>query len=467
MCGISGAYRAERLKCDLSHRGPDRYTGWADGVLHVDHHRLQMTGGDVVPFENEHWAVWLNGEIYNHRELGHRSVSGCDTEAVLREFTAKGRVDVSRFNGQFAIVAYNKKEQECYLVRDRWGVKPMYYDTRGRFASELSAWADEGYRPDFEAWEQYLAFQNILTNQTYLQGVRLLKPGHMIRLSNLRITKWHEWPKERTQQADPHVLMHHIRAAMAEQGRIGAFTFLSGGVDSGLIAHRMACPAITAKFDGPLDESELAKGCARSTHYIIDLPITERAKYLPETWRVVRDPRVGPCWSNIALYNHLHELGIRCVYEGCGADEFNAGYTWRYKEPDYWHVVNRTGRDSEYLREVFKAHFPVDSLEARIRFDIDHFLPAVLLVTDQCSAAYGIETRVPFLDNDLCDYLMTCTTQSLMGKKAMKEAALLLGLPKVVTERPKRGFTSGDGLGKTRHVAAKGWSEMVFAHICA
>jgi asparagine synthase (glutamine-hydrolysing) len=460
MCGISGGYLTQPFNISLAHRGPDGHKRWSDGVVTVDFWRLAITGEGVAPFENKRWAVWMNGEIYNHKELGHVCASGCDTEAVLKEFTISG-VAPERFNGMFAIVAYDKQTRDLWLIRDRFGIKPIYYDRSGRFGSELSMWRGIA-RPNVKAWAQWMAFQNILTDETYFEGVTLLGAGEMVNLRTGRRMTWHDWPvpfRGRSVSFDVAVghVCERLRAAIDRQRYTGAVGFLSGGVDSGLIATHTRCDTITARFEPEIDESTDAARIALAQHHIEPLMADLAPEWMERLRHILIDPRAGPSWSNLALYTRLRRMGVRVAYEGCGADEFNMGYTWRYDAPDYWAVVNRTGIDSEYLRDTFKTAFPTDTLADRVRFDIDHFMQGVLLVTDQISMSQGIETRVPFLDNDLCDYLWGLPPEYLRGKRILKAAAIRLGLPVWVTKRPKRGFTSGDGLGMTREDAARKW----------
>src|SRR5213592_1243586 len=151
MCGIAGFTRlgktagkgiAHRINAAISHRGPDQqgfFEGSEATLCAVRLKIIDLNGGDQ-PFVSEDGdtAIAFNGEIYNHRELrqeleaaGHRFRSNCDTETVLRAFLEWDIACFSRMRGMFAAALWTESLKRLVLVRDRMGIKPLYYYRRG------------------------------------------------------------------------------------------------------------------------------------------------------------------------------------------------------------------------------------------------------------------------------------------------------------------------------------------------
>src|ERR1700760_1217752 len=206
MCGICGTFDfehgrppdpavLERMNQSLIHRGPDGGGIHIDGPAGLAARRLAIidlkhgdqpmvaAGGDV--------AVVQNGEIINHLELraelegrGVRFRTHCDTEALLHLYLQEGPGFVARLRGMFAIALWDRRRQRLLLARDRYGIKPLYYQLQnGRlsFASELKALLGQ---PDFprhvdpEALHAFLAFNSIPAPLTIFRSARKLPPGH-------------------------------------------------------------------------------------------------------------------------------------------------------------------------------------------------------------------------------------------------------------------------------------------------
>jgi asparagine synthase (glutamine-hydrolysing) len=210
-------------------------------------------------------------------------------------------------------------------------------------------------------------------------------------------------------------------------------TCLSGGIDSNVIALNLPdCKTFTVGFKGIQDETELAKIHSKE-HYEI---IYDKVRYLDETISHLDDLRVGASWSNYGLYQ-LASKYVKVLLDGAGSDELFGGYVWRYDmAKDYEkEILQRTSYEGEYK-------FYPDSLMKRMKFDAENFLQGVLSVVDKLSMAHTIEVRVPFLDNDLVDYVLTLPLEYLKDKILLKKAFPEIG-EKILTS-PKKGFSSPD-----------------------
>src|SRR5437764_1323210 len=183
MCGIAGFTRlnragrrgvAQRITEALYHRGPDQQGIFDGSEVTLCAVRLKIIdlGGGDQPFvsDDRDVAIAFNGEIYNHREirselenLGHRFRSHCDTETVLRAFQQWDTACFARLRGMFAAALWTESRKRLVLVRDRMGIKPLYYYRQGEdvyFGSELKAileHPDVPRRLDLEALDTYLS----------------------------------------------------------------------------------------------------------------------------------------------------------------------------------------------------------------------------------------------------------------------------------------------------------------------
>ena len=169
MCGIAGIVASDRLRADererlvrmrdvITHRGPDEAGTYCDGQAGLVHRRLSIVdlASGQQPLANEDKSVWVvfNGEIYNHAEirpeleaLGHQYRTRCDTETIVHAYEQWGDACVERFRGMLAFALWDAKRQRLLLVRDRMGIKPLYWtlkDGRLIFGSEIKSILESG-----------------------------------------------------------------------------------------------------------------------------------------------------------------------------------------------------------------------------------------------------------------------------------------------------------------------------------
>lgn len=281
MCGIAGVfsfadgkYRVHepdlvRMRDAMRHRGPDGAGLWisADRRVGLAHRRLSiidLSDAAAQPMANEDGALQLvfNGEIYNHDEIRRelQSIGGhtwrtdhSDTEVILHAFEQWGIDCVHRFRGMFAFALWDSKKQELWLVRDRLGIKPLYYAIRnGRltFASEIKALLQVPDQPravDEESLFHYLSFLTTPAPQTLFAGIGKLAAGTWLCVdADGTIRDRRYWDPfdgvESLAGASDDELTERILAALREAVRYRAVSdvpvgvFLSGGIDSSLNA---------------------------------------------------------------------------------------------------------------------------------------------------------------------------------------------------------------------------------------
>ena len=210
MCGIVGVCDLkgdpvpvgllQRMTDRIRHRGPDGEGHYTDGPVGLGHRRLAII--DLSPAGHQPMAstdgnvvITYNGEIYNFQKLrvelealGYHFHSRTDTEVVIHAYEEWGEQCVDYFNGMFAFAILDRKKRRLFLARDRYGVKPLYwYCQKGVFifASEIKAILEHpqvSRSVSYPALNEYFTFQNIFSDLTLFEGIRLLPPAHVMTL---------------------------------------------------------------------------------------------------------------------------------------------------------------------------------------------------------------------------------------------------------------------------------------------
>lgn len=477
MCGIIGVFNNTNLNhieevealiksSDLiSHRGLDDVSIKEYDSCVIRFNRLAITNLSENQPKGDTWIIYLNGEIYNYSELGY---SGSECDVLSKGFEEHGPDFVNRLNGMFVIIAIHNSN--VWIFRDRYGIKPLYYtfdDKNIRFSSEIKPIIGSNIELNNEAVDQWLTFNNNLTDETLFKGVYKLEKGSYWHLNSNTVTKYWEWQFNPTPmdydyatQKVKDLVIKAISRQTPSEVKYGAC--LSGGIDSNIIYRILGLDTLTytAVFPLGVDESKLLDLKPNNKTIVLD-----KVTNFDETIYYLEDLRVGASWSNYCLYKRASS-DVKVLFDGAGADELFGGYSWRYSSPNYYDVVNRTNTDSEYCKKLFSEYFKEDTIENRFKFDSNIFLEGVLLVVDKLSMANTIEMRVPFLDNDLVDFCLTLPIEYKKDKMILKDAFKWL-LPDNIINAKKQGFSSPDlfsGEGnqamKWSREALKKWKEI-------
>src|ERR1043166_3750072 len=225
MCGIAGIYcfkngtsvdgsLLQQMTNLLSHRGPDGVGHHLDGNIGLGHRRLavlDLSEGGRQPMTSEDGKIWItyNGECYNYRDFypllhakGHRLKSTSDTEVLLHLYEEYGLDFLAKIDGMYAFGLWDSKRQRLVLVRDRIGIKPLfyYYDANHLiFASELKALLVDPNLPtelDHGALSSYLHLMSIPGTDAIFRGVKKLAPGNYlcVEKGKLRLEKYWDIP---------------------------------------------------------------------------------------------------------------------------------------------------------------------------------------------------------------------------------------------------------------------------------
>ncbi len=259
MCGICGfnwadEHLIEQMKATLVHRGPDADGTYVAAGISLGHRRLSivdLSDSGRQPLANEDGTVWItfNGEIYNHTGLraqleskGHVFRSRSDTEAIVHAYEEFGLDFVRHLTGMFALAIWDGARRRLVLVRDRLGIKPLYYTAdsgRVRFASEIKALLADPQVPrevNGQALFDLMGYEFTPAPETLFAGIRKLLPGCMLVVEadgSLRMSRY--WALEsKAVEPSPAVLCELLERACSEHmmSDVPVGAFLSGGIDS-------------------------------------------------------------------------------------------------------------------------------------------------------------------------------------------------------------------------------------------
>jgi asparagine synthase (glutamine-hydrolysing) len=372
MCGIFGlvSERTDIEKARLSlntlkHRGPDQWGEYIDKGIYLGHRRLSIIDlsenarqpmlddeGDVV--------ITVNGEIYNYRKIRddlkkiYKFRSESDSEVILHGYKHFG-IDglLERIDGMFAISIYDKKAGKVFLVRDRAGIKPLFYGISNRefiWASELKAiekYFGQSLEKDNTAIYDYLTYLYIPQPKTLYKNVFKLKPAHYLEIDVQKSTSqlknyWclnsESTNKMSLQEAGEH-LRFLIRKSVKEQmmSDVPLGYFLSGGIDSSIVVYEASKvndvnKTYTIGFEDPAhNESAFAAkvaGLCRTQHKSQMLSEDEAVNLLPEMARWYDEPYADTSAIPSYLVSKFARKEVTVALTGDGGDELFGGYLW-------------------------------------------------------------------------------------------------------------------------------------------
>jgi asparagine synthase (glutamine-hydrolysing) len=302
MCGIAGAVNAgfsyEQVKKTLGHRGPDEQNSYQNKNVDLFHLRLSIldiAGGKQPMHFDEKYTLIFNGEIYNHQEIRKQfSLNGntsSDTETLLLLYDRFGTNFLQHIDGMFAFVIYDKIKNQLFIARDRAGKKPFYYffdQQKFLFASELNCLkAMVPLEIENNYILQYLRLGSFYRQFTPYKNVTELRAGTFLIVDcnslSVEETKWwniNDFYQKENNDSLPEILqktddlLHMAIKRRLESSDLEVGSFLSGGIDSGLVTSiatefKTDLKTFTVSFAGEYDEAPLAKLVAEKykTHH--------------------------------------------------------------------------------------------------------------------------------------------------------------------------------------------------------
>lgn len=370
MCGIAGIIGLDdKIKSKeltikmikaMETRGPDAHGVWQnDHKVSFGHARLSIidltqNGAQPMISQNSEAAICYNGEVYNFQEIKQNYTnypyhSQTDTEVLLAGWLKDGEKLIDQLNGMFAFAMWEEKSQKLFLVRDRLGIKPLYYyqkDDLLIFASEIQAILATGLVPkklDKNSLVDYLNYQTVHAPNTLIENVKMLPAGSFLEYQNgkIQIKSYWKLAQAKTIQTDSETakreiynLFHDaVEKRMLSDVPLGAF--LSGGIDSSAVVAMMAQSteqkiktfSITFK-EKEFSEAQYSRLIAKkynTEHTEIELQATDLLKHLPEILDAYDHPS-GDGANSYLISKYTKAAGITVALSGLGGDELFAGY---------------------------------------------------------------------------------------------------------------------------------------------
>lgn len=429
----------------------------------------------------------------------------------------KGEILLAR--DRYGIKPLYYSSQDSYFT---FGSEQKAIKARRNFRSDL----------DKEALLEYMTFQNIFTNRTFEKDIKLLEAGHYMiintktGLSKNPVQYWdYDFTETKVSVSEDEyseeldrLFQQAVKRTLISDVEVGSY--LSGGIDSGAIAAiaSLNIPKLktfTVGFEllnisGPeinFDERLEAKSMSdflKTTHFEILLQSTDMENSIDKLVLSLEEPRIGQSYPNFYAAK-LARKEVKVVLSGSGGDEIFGGYPWRYYQGAsiqnfkeyidgyylYWqrlvdnqsikkifspiytevrHVWTRDIFENIFKKQIVNLNSPEDYVNLSLYFEAKTFLHSLLIVEDKLSMAYGLETRVPFLDNDLVDFAVklpvNLKVKNLFGSNRIDENSAsnnaqdyyrrtndgkyllrkVLGkyVSKEVIERVKQGFSAPD-----------------------
>jgi asparagine synthase (glutamine-hydrolysing) len=498
MCGIAGMIRypaspetrrelVARMGAAIRYRGPDDQGSYVDDDVALGLQRLSVIdlpgGHQPMATDDGRLHIVFNGEIYNFRELratlrqaGERFRTESDTEVILHQYQCHGLDGFDALNGMFAVAIWDRRSRDLHLVRDRMGVKPLYYFWDGRvlaFASEIKALLElpaVAAEVDPRAIWDYLTFRYVPGPGTVWRHIRKLPPGHRLSISACggepRIERWWDMPRpatlvplsdEEATSSFGDLFADAVRRRMVADVPVGIM--LSGGIDSSAVAavaveshgHHLKTFSVSFRDSPATDERTWARNVARhlgTDHADIEIGEREFVDFLPDFVRYTDEPMADLASVPLYYVSALARRSVTVALSGEGADEILAGYDF-----DRWlrsrmspdgelgdlradpvppHMTNYM--DSDAKRALFRADvdFPdsMNVVRAHLaRAGAQHPLNQILYVycqdwlvedllmkADRMSMANSLELRTPFLDYRLVEWAARAPISAKVGQ---------------------------------------------------
>ena len=474
MCGIFGITKKTLInQSDVSgatilcHRGPDNEGNWENEDVKLEHSRLaiiDLTDAGNQPFElSEGKILVFNGEIYNFQELRKKWFdenqpwqTHSDTEVLYRGLVNKGLDCLNELNGMFAFGFYDTVSNKIFLVRDRYGIKPMYYyhnELDFIFASEQKAIAKfTGWNPNLKNLSEYSVFKYVSGNRTIIENIFELEPGHAaefdVASGELKIWRWYDFVKERTEEEIDYeklekIIFESIKRHLISDAPVGIQ--LSGGIDSSILAwyvnkikgegiKSFSINFLESKFDESVEAAHTAKKF-NFDHHSIPFSVTDFIEIWPKAIEFFDEPINHPHTLPLFKLYQVAKEHVKVLLSGEGADEVFLGYEHHKK------ILNITNfKDlrnfSKFLDfDLIKEYLNLDLIENTgdcwgnktesakywiskgstgiSGYEFHHHLNTLLNRIDKMSMAHSVEVRTPFLDNELVEFGLKQNVDSL------------------------------------------------------
>jgi len=484
MCGINGFNWEDKdlikkMNERIKHRGPDDEGVYTDKEISLGNRRLaiiDLSSSAKQPMSNEDSTIWIthNGEIYNFKEIrkdlekkGHKFVSDSDTEVIVHGYEEYGMDILEKLNGMFAFAIYDSNRKKLFLVRDRFGIKPLYYYFDGKkfiFSSEIKGILVHNIKktPNNNMIFDYLVFN--LTDhseETFFENIYRAMSGTYLELDlktkKFIKKKWYSLENKNltiNAQKIRDYFLKSVSYRLISDVPVGSC--LSGGIDSSSIVCTMKnispdskIKTFSAVFPGKnIDETEYVNEVIKKTNVISFLtnPTPEILfQDLHDLIKTQEEPFLGTSiYAQYSVMKMAHENGMKVLLDGQGGDEIFGGYpsyinpyflelfmnfkwkifisqfiqyfkTYRDLSPILF-ILSRLGRffiknkpkpfcmEKNFFPSYTSPKKSKNSLSQKLIQDLTYStIPSYLRYEDKNAMRWGVETRLPFLDHEFVE----------------------------------------------------------------
>lgn len=434
MCGIAAVingteYESNLMAHVIRRRGVATSTT-SINELTVSFVHLPIVGEVSQPCKRGRTTIWLNGFISNWKELAAKNLVIAENDTEYLAWHIDTGQDLQELNGFFAVLYYRNGVK---MFTDRYGIKQLYtYKHLGTtyICSEvkgLKALVDLSVDFDgFSDWEHSLGVMN---DNTIYKGVQRVECLPFPKPTKIEIS--YEDAKLK--------LAFLLKKAIERNLYKGAGCYLSGGIDSGILA-QYADYTFSVDYLNELSEIDNIKLNTHGIHYTMICNDHFKTEYADKCLNALDDYKAGSCYTNFAIAE-LASKHCKVMLSGAGGDEVFNGYTHRYNRP---------------IKDVIKRADSEGKQYAITHKEYDwRYLKAILVVEDRMSGYHCMETRYPLLDNDLVDFALSLPDSYLENKRILKDVS---GLHKDVINGKKKGFSNP-------HFTNQQWIDHVKGHL--
>ena len=555
MCGINGVYnhqsltdvenKVKQMNSLTKHRGPDFTDIYLDSTVCLGHNRLAIIDLDSKsnqPFisNDENLVLVYNGEIYNFLDLkkqlskSYKFKTESDTEIIIAAYNTWGIEMVYKFNGMFSFALWDKTNEELFLCRDRFGIKPLYYLEINQsiiFSSSLKA-IKSVYLKDLNVKEDdlldFIQYGTVHQPNTILERVKSVPRASFLKISNQETKIFEYWnlfentilskPVKEPLKNVEKLILESVENRLISDVPYGIF--LSGGIDSSILVAAASKVSnqntntfsVVFKEKG-FDERKFSRMMAskyKTNHFELELNPDDILHQIEEPFKFMDHPSVDGI-NTFFISKQIHQKGFKMALSGAGSDELFAGYPvfkqvfelenkkWLYSFPPQLRnlfgkllikqkqslksekmaeILNLKLLQLPYFYPIFRKIFTNDAIskltdnrnisyenypfkwglseiDSKKRgssypliskisaLEIETYLQNVLLRdADQMGMANSLEIRVPFLDHNLVEYVLSLPNELKYPSSPKK---LLIDstngwIPDEIIHRKKMGF---------------------------
>ena len=460
----------------IRHRGPDQTGNYKDNYINILFNRLSiidLNKRSDQPFRYKNYILVFNGEIYNYLELkdelvqaGYKFKTKSDTEVLLFSFIHWKEKCLKKLEGMFAFCVYDISRKTIFVARDRFGIKPIFYykdDNRFVVSSEKKSMfeLDIEKKLNVEAMSNFIlrgVYQN--DKNTFFKKIYSLEPGKYLKIENKKfeIQKWFELEvkKEKIDYEDAKIKLDHLikkslRLSLRSDKNIAVS--VSGGVDSSTLIYKLIETGdnkikylVHWTCNDENDEKKFAKKLAKKFKkklLISNFRKKDYFSYLKKVLNIIEEPFGGlSLMSSLKTFENLKQKKIRVLLDGNGIDEILGGYNHHISA----HKKNFLDYRNQPVQGL-KINFPQDILKKKWLDNLPNFkiqkkfsnplkdsmyndltgskLRRVLLQGDHLTMSQSIETRYPFLNNELVSFCFSLPNKYLIkndyGKYVLRD----------------------------------------------